>query len=467
MDVESNREIENLIKMERFMKKIVAFVAVLALAFSLSAQFKTGMDFRTRAEMYCMDEDHQLWERVTDLRFRPWMSYTQNEYVSAKWVIEIGDLGFGNDSQGGAIGTDGINVETKNLFLQIKPNKDNVVTLGLQPYKDYHSMIMDSDIAGISWKNNYEIQGKELTSFLAWFVSEDQNEIYEIDNETYSFGNTELIADFIYEINENMKVGVNNLAQFSRNQAYDDGVNVSHRKSINLWSAPFFEGKFDRFYLETALGLNNFRPDIEFIAGDGDEGYTPESTGIVFSLKTKYEINEDFQTRFNFLFRDGDGSYEAGWNVFYGVKSYYSTGLEILTESGYGLDKINSQVYSPFSTFPTSPLAGLGGIILPAVFLDYNAGKILSSLDFINSAKITFGVGHAMTAIDVLRQSRDLQWRPESWIGTELNLKANVTMYENLKVIPYFAILLPGEWFHHEGDQKPFTKVGLTFKTKL
>ncbi|MFO7811041.1 MAG: hypothetical protein R6V47_06695 [Candidatus Delongbacteria bacterium] len=449
------------------MKKIVAFISVLVLAFGLSAQFKTGMSFRTRAEMFCTNEDYQLWERVTDVRFRPWLSYTQNEYLSAKWVLEIGDIEFGNKEDGGAKGTDGINVETKNLFLQIRPNDKNTVTFGLQPYKDYHSMILDTDIAGLSWKNKYMVGGKELTSFLAWFVSEDQGEVYEPDFNTYSFGKTELVADFEYNIDENMKAGVNNLIQFGREPRSDDGVNVSHSKSTILWFAPYFEGTFDRFYVETAVAFNNIRPENEFIEGDGDTGYTPQSTGGVFSLKTKYDINEDADARFNFLFRDGDGSHEAGWNVYYGIHSYYQTGLDILTERSSGLEERDTQVFSPFTTFPKNPLAGCAGIILPSVFVDYNITKHLSSLTFIDDMELTFGLGHAMTAIEMLRKGSDWKWRPESWIGTELNLKANITMYESLSLVPYIAVLLPGEWYDYEGDHKPFTKIGMTFKTKL
>ncbi|MBN2858447.1 MAG: hypothetical protein JXN63_08605 [Candidatus Delongbacteria bacterium] len=449
------------------MKKIVAFVVVLALAFSLSAQFKTGMDFRTRAEMFCTSEDHQLWERITDLRFKPWLSYTQNEYLSAKFVMEIGDIGFGNAAKGGALGTDGINVETKNLFLDITPNNENRIRLGLQPYKDFHSMILDSDIAGLSWKNIYMLQGKQLTSFVAWFASADLGEVYEKDNNTYSLGKTEIVADFEYEINDKIKVGINNLAQFSREQRSDDGLNVSHSKSIVLWSTPYFAGLFNKFYVEAALGMNNIRPENEFILGDGDTGYNPQSTGGVFSLKTKYDINDEFDARFNFLFRDGDGNQEAGWNVYYGMNSYYDTGLEILTEKGYGLDTKDTQVFSPFTTFPKNPLAGHGGIILPAVFVDYNISNLMKSLTFINDFKLTFGLGHAMTAIEVLRKGSDWKLRPESWIGTELDLKAKIKMFDDLYVTPYIAVLLPGEWYDHEGGHKPFTKIGLSLNTKL
>jgi hypothetical protein len=458
--------------MESFMKKIVAFVVIFIMAISLSAQFKTGMAFRSRAEMYCTSEDHQLWKRITDLRFNPYLSYTQNDYLMAKVVFEIGDIGFGNAKQGGAIGTDGINVETKNLFLQITPNKQNTVILGLQPYKDFQSILMDTDVAGLSWKNKFMLSGKELTTFLAWFVSADNDEAY-VDNTTYSFGNTEIVADFEYPVNDKMKFGMNNIIQLGREFISDDGLNEIHKTSLNLWSAPYFAGTFNKFYVEAVFGMNNIRPEYEVAEGDGDvsdgEGqahYSPEHTGIMFSLKTKYDVNEEVAARFNFAYRGADSDYIGGYDSYYGIKSYYSTGLEILTESGCGLDG-KDQVFSPITKFANE--YGSAGIILPAVFVDYNATKLVKeSMSFINNLKLSLGLGYAMTAVEIDRVTgTDGQARPESWIGTEVDFKVEAKMFEELTCTPYFAILFPGEWYDYNGGHEPFTKVGVSLKTNI
>jgi len=467
---------DNLIKMESFMKKIVAFVVVLIMTISLSAQFKTGMAFRSRAEMFSTNENVQVWRRIADLRFNPYLSYTQNEYLSAKLVFEIGDIGFGNLSQGGAIGTDGINVETKNLFLQITPNKENTITLGLQPYKDFHSLLIDTDIAGLSWKNKFMLQGKGLTSFFAWFVSADKDEKY-VDESTYSLGSTEIVADFEYQINDNMKVGVNNLVQFVREELVPD----LHLTGLNMWSAPYFAGKFDKFYLESVLGLNYIRPEFEspedtqeIYDGENQTHYSPEHTGVMLSLKTKYDVNEEVAARFNFVFRDGDKSIVGGYTSYYGIKPYYSTGLEILTEAGCGLDG-KDQVFSPISYYPNYPgntninvINGHAGIILPAVFVDYNATKLVKdNMSFINNLKLSIGLGYAVTVMDIERPGSDGLFRPETWIGTELDIKAEAQMYDELYFTPYFAILFPGEWYDYEGGHDPFTKVGVSLKTNL
>jgi hypothetical protein len=459
------------------MKKIVAFVVILVMAISLSAQFKTGMDFRTRAEMYNMNYDVAVWQRITDLRFKPWMTYTQNDYLTAKWEIEIGDIGFGVDNSktagnDGAIGTDGVNVETKSLFLQISPNKENTVIVGLQPYKDFHALLLDSDIAGISWKSKRDLGGKDFTSYLGWFVSADNNE-YSVDESTYSFGSTEIVADFDYKLNDKMKFGMNNIFQFVRNPTANPDI---HETSFNMWIAPYFAGTFDKFYAEAVFGMNNIHPEFETFNDAVDNSYNPKHSGLVFSLKTKYNVNEEVDARFNFLFRGGDelGGYdpEGGFEHYYGIKSYYSTGLEILTEQGCGLDG-DGQVFSPVSYYPYYSKGlyanGHAGIILPAIFVDYKVKNIKEKMSFMNSLKLTLGLGYAVTAAEIKRVTGDDGVaRPESAIGTELNLKAEMQMFDDLYVMPYYAVLFPGEWYNYENDHDhSFTKIGLALKTKL
>ena len=132
--------------------------------------------------------------------------------------------------------------------------------------------------------------------------------------------------------------------------------------------------------------------------------------------------------------------------------SHYKTGLEILTEGGYGMDRTDHNVFSPLSSFYTV------GIILPSIFFDYQLNK-----DII----LTFGAGHATTPVEYLQVHWDGVTRPESWIGTEVDLKANINLYEKVSLLPYLAVMLPGEWYDFTGKADLFLKVGMTLKTKL
>ncbi|MBN2790319.1 MAG: hypothetical protein JXR69_09030 [Candidatus Delongbacteria bacterium] len=437
------------------MKKLTAFAFVALFVIMANAQLENGMSLRTRSEMYNMTDsngnlsiyyDSQPWQRLVDLRFKPWISYRKNNYISAKAIFEIGDIQFGDSISGGGLGTDGVNIETKNLYLEITPNKDNKVILGLQPYRDFHRVILDSDLAGISWSNVYR---EKFTSKLAWFVPVDDNEDI-IDGATYSFGNSVLIGDFNYDIDKNMKVGFNSLSEFVREKTADPNI---HETSINLWFAPYFSGTFNNFHIETVLAATNKRPDLDIISGS-EEDFGAESTGILFSLKTNYKIDSKTCARFNFLFRDGDSSSEGGYDTYFGYQNvtYYETGLEILTETGYGMNNIGNNVFSPISSFNTV------GIILPSIFFDY---KIKEGI------KLTFGAGHATTPVELLILGSDGMYRPESWIGTEVDLKADIKLYEKVSFLPYLAVMFPGEWYDYSGEADMFFKVGMTLKTNL
>ncbi len=88
-------------------------------------------------------------------------------------------------------------------------------------------------------------------------------------------------------------------------------------------------------------------------------------------------------------------------------------------------------------------------------------------MPFINKTVLSMGLGYGLTAVEIQRLGDDGQYRPETYIGTELDLKADIQMFDNLNVIPYFAILFAGDWYDYEGDHDPFVKVGLTLNTKL
>ncbi|NOR45673.1 MAG: hypothetical protein GQ534_08825 [Candidatus Delongbacteria bacterium] len=429
------------------MKKLTAFALVALFVIIANAQLENGMSLRIRSEIYNMtDSDGNLsvyykaqpWQRLTDVRFKPWISYRKNEHLSVKAVFEIGDIQFGDSISGGGLGTDGVNIETKNIYLEISPDKNNNIILGLQSYRDFHKVILDSDLAGISWSNTFQ---KKYKSKLAWFVPVDDDEgiLY---GKTYSFGKSLVTADFDYTIDENMNIGFNSLAEVVRDTT--SNVNI-HETSINLWFAPYFSGTFNNFHIEAVLAANNMRPDERFGA---------ETMGLLFSLKTNYKIDKKTTARFNFLFRDGDSSPEGGFDTYksYQDRSYYKTGLEILTEGGFGMDNTDHNVFSPISSFHTV------GIILPSIFFDYQLNK-----DII----LTFGAGHATTPVEYLQVHWDGITRPESWIGTEVDLKANINLYDKVSLLPYLAVMFPGEWYDFTGKADLFLKVGMTLKTKL
>ena len=92
------------------MNKIIS-VIVLALAVSAFAQADFGMKMRFRSEFQNLNStnaDKQIYDRKADLRLRPSIGYTINDYLCVKSVFEIGDIQIGNAAKGGSFGTDGV-----------------------------------------------------------------------------------------------------------------------------------------------------------------------------------------------------------------------------------------------------------------------------------------------------------------------------------------------------------------------
>ena len=50
---------------------------------------------------------------------------------------------------------------------------------------------------------------------------------------------------------------------------------------------------------------------------------------------------------------------------------------------------------------------------------------------------------------------------------SEIDLKADIKLYDKISLLPYLALMFPGEWYDHRGWADKFLKVGLTVKTKL
>ena len=156
------------------MKKYITLLIVLSIL-PIAAQVDFGMRLRLRSEMQTLNatnSDNQVYDRAADIRMRPHIDYTVNDYISLRAVLEIGDIRYG--SNGGTIGTDGVNLQTKNLFMSLQPTRNHIIKLGLLPYKDAHSMIVDTDMAGIMWHGRFE----DYSVNLGWFAALDEGEKY-------------------------------------------------------------------------------------------------------------------------------------------------------------------------------------------------------------------------------------------------------------------------------------------------
>ncbi|HXK49544.1 MAG TPA: hypothetical protein PKW56_03675 [Clostridiales bacterium] len=444
------------------MKKLISTFILISLAAAF-AQVKFGMDMRMRSELQNLNStnaDKQIYDRMVDVRLRPDISYTINDYMCVKAVFEIGELQYG--SAGGALGTDGKNLETKNVYIDIKPTQNHLFRLGLMAIKDAHSVIVDTDLAGLLWKGKFENYDVNM----GWFAVLDNDEIYnDADEHTYSLGTTLIMLDQSYRLNKYLKMGINNIFVMDRTE-YIDGVN---RDAVSIFFAPRAEISIGKFFLDGQFIANNKYAEYKNVGEVPGfvQPQDPDALGLAMSVKSRFEMDSRTTFRANFLFR---GCQENRWENYEAFKSFYDTGLEILNENPNGI-----YYHNPMQGFKVEYM-GIShelGLVVPSVFVDWK---------YRDNVTFTGGFGFIMN--DSFDYGKRIDFSdPNSvvnddvFIAWEMDFKADIVLYDKLQLLPYFAFMVPSENFAYnkvgslenfDDDLEPATdlqfKVGMTTK---
>jgi hypothetical protein len=97
------------------------------------------------------NDDIDSTQEFLDTRLRLQLKATMVEEVSAFLALEVGDLTFGVANAGGALGTDGVVIENKNLYLEWHPKRYSFrVRAGLYAREsDPYGIILSNDVAGV------------------------------------------------------------------------------------------------------------------------------------------------------------------------------------------------------------------------------------------------------------------------------------------------------------------------------
>lgn len=140
------------------MKKILLAALCVAMAVPAFARdHELNGYFRVRGIMADLSKQKNADpDTLVDQRFRAKYTLGLNEYLKLVYFGEV-DMQWGDNSyatsrnQGGALGGDTVNLETKNLYLEVKvPETPISATLGLQGYGDnYDAVLFSADMAGL------------------------------------------------------------------------------------------------------------------------------------------------------------------------------------------------------------------------------------------------------------------------------------------------------------------------------
>ena len=171
--------------------------ATLALAAAVPALADNQITgyFRTAGSMEMAkaigQTDEAKPDTIVDQRLRARWQNNLNEYVSVVWFGELdttwGKAGKGNIGNGGKQGADGVSIETKNAFVDVKlPGVPAALStrLGIQPIVDttFNSVLMNDDFAAATISAKTET----VTGTLGWAKADEGPELNgEDDTDLY------------------------------------------------------------------------------------------------------------------------------------------------------------------------------------------------------------------------------------------------------------------------------------------
>jgi len=135
------------------MKKLLLVMVLMVIGVIVYAEgttFSWKGEFRTRTEMYKAPVVDGDISQFVDSRLRFYMNAKMSDSLSFTYGLEIGDLKWGELGKG--MPRDGINVETKHLYLDFKPDAMDslAIRFGLLPVKDsFGGAMFDEDAVGL------------------------------------------------------------------------------------------------------------------------------------------------------------------------------------------------------------------------------------------------------------------------------------------------------------------------------
>jgi hypothetical protein len=220
------------------MKKLlfVALTGALVAAMSLPAaaiETKVGGYYRLRGIIAdTKTGKNEDPDKLYDQRFRAKVDLMLNEYVAIVYYGEVdmqfGDVGYGiggkTRNDGGGLGGDTVNMETKNLYVDFKvPETPVAVKAGLMGHGDsFDSILFNADMAGVTGTGTFG-PAKVTLGAHKWqegsFADEDDIDIYTLKTAFSPMDGTTLGAD-IYWLNS---------------QQGNDGTNASSAPKGDYW----------------------------------------------------------------------------------------------------------------------------------------------------------------------------------------------------------------------------------------
>lgn len=381
---------------------------------------------------------------VAQQRFRSQIEIIANEMLSGiayfeinhKWGQDPNGDKFGRNS-GGDLGTDGVGVQTKRLFLQLDiPHTEIIIHAGLQgltyPGAVAGSVIFDDDFAGIVTTYGHS---EEFSGALAWLRPFDIN---TTDNQPVASNNhMDMFLLSLYFQPSNLSVNPyisyaalgENVKFGSPNYTYDIGpslgldnslVNVERTENADI----FWTG-----LAVTAEFLTNFKLYLDGIYGKLSANEAAERSGLFTAVKLTYSF-DNITPGVTAWWASGDDSdsYEDGA----GRMPFVNAGWLV---SSYGFDRVYANETGNRIADATGKV-GVGIALEDITFVDWMTQQfqVIAMWGTNDDSIVKNGQLENPT-------SNIAKYMTDKDFALEVNYEANIELYEQFVIIPSIAYI--------------------------
>jgi hypothetical protein len=274
-------------------------------------------------------------QNFIDQRLRLRLTNNVNEWVSVVYYAEI-DTPFGEPSRGsigagGRIGGDGVNVETKNVYLNVLvPDTTVSVRAGLQWWTDsYDNIIAAQDMSAIVVKGKINDATDYQLMYSKWQDGDDFTFAGESDRNKWN--DTDFyVAELKYKVSDYVKVGTS-VYYLDDNTDTEFGTNPLDFDTRELF---YYGASAEYRYCNFGVRGWVLVQDGEF--ENDTTGESADSTVIAANIKAKLEVDPgDIGLRLIYVSDNDDEDDASGFVGGQGTTEFNSDNLMIFLEDPY------------------------------------------------------------------------------------------------------------------------------------
>jgi hypothetical protein len=426
--------------MKRLLFCLVALIAVFALVMpTYAAEVKINGIWNAKAyarDNYDGDDDSDDSSQYVTQRQRLYFNIIASENLKLVYKNEI-DMEWGdttptvNRNQGGGLGGDSVNLETKNVYLEFMvPDTPVKATLGLQGITLHKGWFISDDIGAARFDMNFD--PISITTYWAGVNGLDGGDSVSSDD------NWQLVASGAYKA-ENLDARLT----LGYERGPNDLTSADTPESDDLFLVMGeLNMSFDMFSFFVIAGKNFGEVKSDGAGGDNDyKGYMVDA-GVKFALDMA-----TIRARAFLASGDDEGDFEDDFQVMSGATMSWAE----LMSDGYTYD-----------ANPGAALASIGGANKPSNMYAINVGADFKPTDTTTIKLDVYYVG--------MMEDRTIAGEDEDEIGVEIDARLTQKIYDTLSMTVIGAYLLAEDGYGagaaatNSGDDAFQVGVGLDFK---